>query len=136
MIGKACVIKASQLNLRVVNDHVFRRVIDDIKSGIAFPTLESSYLKAIGDSPDRQLLLHILAEQPEEETLFSEDVGRVFLKKARKDATDFNIDYVDQLLPRLLDRKFGPVLRSIPEGRGVYEFINPIFRLYVSLRKI
>lgn len=136
MIGRACVIKASQLNLRIVNDHVYRRVIDDIKSGVAFPTLESSYQKAIGDSSDRQLLLHILAEQPEEETLFNEDVGRVFLKKARKDATELNIDYVDQLLPRLLDRKFGPVLRSVPEGRGVYEFINPVFRLYVSLRKI
>ncbi|MEW6713219.1 MAG: hypothetical protein AB1403_25590, partial [Candidatus Riflebacteria bacterium] len=115
---------------------VFDSVMSDIKSGIAFPTLESSYQKAIGNSPDRQLLLHILAEQPEDSTLFNEDVGRVFLKQARKDATEFDIDFVDQLLPRLLDKKFGPILRSVPEGRGIYEFINPVFRLYVTLRTL
>lgn len=122
--------------MRVANDIVFDGVMIDIKSGVAFPTLESSYQKAIGSSPDRQLLLHILAEQPEEEALFNEDVGRIFLKQARKDAGEFDVNFVDQLIPRLLDKKFGPVLRSIPEGRGVYEFINPVFRLYVSLRKI
>lgn len=136
MIGKACVSKASQLCLTIASNVVFDSVMSDIKSGIAFPTLESSYQKAIGNSPDRQLLLHILAEQPEEETLFNEDVGRIFLKQARKDAGDFDVNFVDQLIPRLLDKKFGPVLRSIPEGRGVYEFINPVFRLYVTLRTI
>lgn len=136
MIGKACVSKAGSIGLKFGNRQVFDGVMSDIKSGVAFPTLESSYQKAIGNSPDRQLLLHILAEQPEDSTLFNEDVGRVFLKQARKDATDFDIDFVDQLLPRLLDKKFGPVLRSVPEGRGIYEFINPVFRLYVSLRNI
>ena len=104
MIGKACVSKAGALGLKNANNIVFDGVMSDIKSGVAFPTLESSYQKAIGNSPDRQLLLHILAEQPEDNTLFNEDVGRVFLKEARKDATDFNIDFVDQLLPRLLGR--------------------------------
>jgi hypothetical protein len=136
MIGRACASKAAQMGLCRVNKYIYTTVLSDIKSGIAFPTLESSYKKAVGDSADRQLLLHILAEQPEENTLFNEDVGRVFLKQARRDANEFDIEYVDQLLPRLLDRKFGPVLRSIPEGRGVYEFINPVFRLYVTLRKI
>jgi len=134
MVGKACVVKAAQLGFNVVNEIVYSRVLDDIKSGSAFPTLESSYLRAIGSSPDRQSLLHILADQPEERTLFNEDVGRIFLKSARKDATDLNIDFIDQLLPRLLDKNFGPVLRSVPEGRGIYEFINPVLRLYVRLR--
>lgn len=136
MIGKACAAKASNSGEQIVDKEIFDAVLSDIKSGLAFPTLELSYKKAIGDSADRQLLLHILAEQPEESTVFNEDVGRVFLKQARKDAGEFDIEYVDQLLPRLVDRKFGPVLRSIPEGRGVYEFMNPVFRLYVKLRTL
>lgn len=136
MIGKACVNKASQFGLNVIDQDVYSRVLQDIRSGIAFPTLESAYQKAVGNSDNRQMLLHLLAEQPEEDRLFHEDVGRIFLKNVRKDAEDFEVDYLDQNLPRLLDKKFGPVLRRIPEGQGVYEFINPVFRLYVGLRTV
>lgn len=136
MIGKSCVNKASQLSLNSVNMHVYNRVLEDIKSGIAFPTLESTYQRAIGVSNARQMLLHLLAEQPEENTLFHEDVGRIFLKNVRKDAEDFDVEYLDQNLPRLLDKKFGAVIRRIPEGQGIYEFTNPVFRLYVNLRQI
>jgi hypothetical protein len=82
------------------------------------------------------MLLHILADQPEGTAQIEGDVGRVFLKDARKDANDLKVEFVDQLLPRLLDKKFGPVLRSVPEGRGIYEFVNPVFRLYVRLRNM
>lgn len=136
MVGKSCVSKASQLGLKSINPHVYRRVLEDIRSGAAFPTLESSYQRAIGNSESRQMLLHLLAEQPEEQTLFHEDVGRIFLKNVRRDASDFDVDYLDQNLPRLLDKKFGAVLRRIPEGQGIYEFTNPVFRLYVNLRSI
>lgn len=136
MIGKSCVSKASQLGLQTINMHVFSRVLEDIKGGVAFPTLESSYQRAIGNSEARQMLLHLLAEQPEETTIFHEDVGRIFLKNVRKDAEDFEVDYLDQNLPRLLDKKFGSVIRRIPEGQGIYEFTNPVFRLYVNLRAI
>lgn len=136
MIGKSCVNKVSQLGLTTINQNVYNRVLEDIRSGVAFPTLESAYQRAIGNTENRQMLLHLLAEQPEERTLFHGDVGRIFLKNVRKDAEDFNVDYLDQNLPRLLDKNFGPVLRRIPEGQGVYEFISPVFRLYVNLRKI
>lgn len=134
MLGKACVSKANQIQTTIVSSDVINLVLDDIKSGIAFPTLESAYQRAIGESDDRKMLLHILADQPDESAQISGDVGRVFLKDARKDASDLNVEYVDQLLPRLLDKKFGPALRSIPEGRGIYEFVNPVFRLHVRLR--
>lgn len=136
MIGKSCVNKASQLGSSIIDSHVYNQVLEDIRCGIAFPTLENSYQRAIGNSENRQMLLHLLAEQPEENTLFHEDVGRIFLKSVRKDAEDFDVDYLDQNLPRLLDKKFGPVLRRMPEGQGIYEFINPVFRLYVNLRRI
>ncbi|MFI4853074.1 MAG: hypothetical protein ACIAZJ_28510 [Gimesia chilikensis] len=136
MIGKSCVNKASQNSSSRIDSEVFDQVLEDIRSGIAFPTLETTYQRAVGNSENRQILLHLLAEQPEKKTLFYEDVGRIFLKNARRDAEDFNVDYIDQILPRLLDRKFGPILRRIPEGQGVYEFINPVFRLYVNLRKL
>ena len=44
-----------------------------------------------------------------------------------------DIQYVDQLLPRLLDERYGPVLVRKPENPGIYEFVNPVFRLYVRL---
>ncbi len=135
MIGKSCVNKAGQSGQTNVDRAIYESVLDDIKNGIAFPTLESAYQRAIGQTDNRQMLLHLLAESPEEQTLFHEDVGRIFLKTVRKDAEDFDVDYLDQNLPRLLDQKFGPVLRRIEEGQGVYEFVNPVFRLYVNLRK-
>ena len=135
MLGKSCVNKISQLGLNAIDANVYDLVLNDIQNGIAFPTLESAYQRAIGNSENRQMLLHLLAEQSEDKTLFHEDVGRIFLKDVRKDAEGFDIDYLDQNLPRLLDKKFGPILRRIPEGQGIYEFINPVFRLYVNLRK-
>lgn len=136
MIGKSCVTKASQNNSTSVDSDIYQAVMSDIKSGVAFPTLESAYQRAIGTSENRQMLLHLMAEQSEQNTLFHEDVGRVFLKHARKDAEEFDVDYLDQNLPRLLDKNYGPVLRRIPEGQGIYEFNNPVFRLYVRLRAL
>lgn len=134
MIGKSCVTKASQSKTDTVDAEIYQAVLEDIKNGVAFPTLESAYQRAIGTSENRQMLLHLMAEQSEQKTLFYEDVGRIFLKHARQDAEDFNVDYLDQNLPRLIDSNYGPVLRRIPEGQGIYEFNNPVFRLYVRLR--
>lgn len=134
LLGKECVVKANQRNVQEISREIFDDVLNDIKAGKSFPTLERAYQRAIGNSDDRQILLHLLAEQPEEQTIFNEDVGRVFLKKVRKEAEDLNIQYVDQLLPRLLDESFGPTLVRIPERPGIYEFVNPVFRLYVRLR--
>jgi hypothetical protein len=135
LLGRECVSKLNQLGTSEVSWEVLSAVLEDIKSGRSFPTLERSYQRAIGNSPDRQILLHLLAEQPEERATFDEDVGRVFLKKVRKEAEDLDIQYIDQLLPRLLDSAFGPVLTRIPERPGIYEFVNPVFRLYVRLRQ-
>ena len=135
LLGKECVAKASQLTAIHVDKTVFDRVVDDIKIGRSFPTLERAYQRAIGSSEGRQILLHLLAEQPEDRTIFDEDVGRVVLKRVRKEAEDLDVQYIDQLLPRLLDVNFGPVLTRIPEKPGIYEFVNPVFRLYVRLRQ-
>lgn len=136
LLGKACVTKSNEKNSSVVTDEIYKLVLDDIKTGRAFPTLERLYQRAIGNSQDRQLLLHLLAEQPEDHTIFSDDIGRIILRKTRQEAETFNIQYIDQLLPRLLDKNYGPILNRIPEKPGVYEFVNPIFRLYVQLRSL
>lgn len=135
LLGKECVAKANQFGYVRIANEVLDAVMDDIANGRSFPTLERAYQRAIGASQDRQLLLHLLADQPEEETLFDEDVGRVFLKKVRKEAEDLDISYIDQLVPRLLDGNFGPAMVRVPEKPGVYEFVNPVFRLYVRLRQ-
>lgn len=135
LLGKECVSKTNQFNASHINETIFEAVMDDIKNGSSFPTLERAYQRAIGNSEDRQILLHLLAEQPEDRSIFDEDVGRVLLKRVRKEAEELDVQYIDQLLPRLLDNKFGPALTRVPEKPGVYEFINPVFRLYVRLRQ-
>lgn len=134
LIGKECVNECNKAKTSLVGDDIFRAVKDDIKSGRAFPTLEKQYQRAIGDSPGRQILLHLLAEQDTDTTFYGEELGRVVLKDIRTDAKDLEVDYVDQLIPRLIDKNFGPVLRRTGEKQGVYEFVNPVFRVYVQLR--
>jgi hypothetical protein len=134
LIGRECLNECNRRNTHVVDKSVLESVKEDIAHGKAFPTLESQYRRAIGDSEDRKILLHFLAEQNEDADLHDEHHGRVLLRKLRADAQDLGISFVDQLIPRLVDRNYGPVLYRHTEKQGVYEFENPIFRLYVRLR--
>lgn len=135
LIGKQCINEINMRNSEMVDQSVLDKVISDLKSGKAFPTLEAAYQRAIGNSKDRQLLLHLLADQPTEQSLFSDEVGRIVLKTARQDAEDLDIQYVDQLIPRLVEKKYGPVLERVTERQGTYEFVNPVLRQYIKLRE-
>lgn len=136
LIGKECVSHANKFNTSLITHEIFAAVLDDIKSGRAFPTLERSYIRAVGSSEGRKMLLHLLAGQPDEALHVNDEVGRVLLREARKDAEDLDIQHIDQLLPRLIDPNYGPTLRRIPEGQGIYEFVNPVLRLYARLRSL
>lgn len=136
LIGKQCVNEANSRGTDVVDESVLDKVVDDLRTGRAFPTLESAYQRAIGDSEGRQVLLHLLAEQSTEQSLFSDEIGRVVLKKSRQLAGDFDVQFVDQLIPRLVDKRYGPILERVPEKPGVYEFVNPVLRQYIRLRYI
>lgn len=136
LIGKECVNKANTFNSKRVDMHTFQQVLIDIKHGRAFPTLESKYQRAVGNSDGRKQLLYLLASQDESDFLFHEEMGRIELKNVRKEAEEFKIDYLDQLIPRLIDKKYGPTLVRNEEKQGVYEFVNPIFRVYCQLREI
>jgi len=136
LFGKSCVEIANARGVKNVSVEILQELFNQIKRGEAFPTLEATYQKAIGSSVDRQTLLHLLAEEDENtrETLFGESDGRVFLRKIRGAAEDFEVKYIDQILPRLIDKKYGPVLMKTRDGQGIYEFTNPVFRLYCRLR--
>lgn len=136
LIGKQCVNEANAVNTRLIDHSVFDKVVDDLRTGKAFPTLESAYQRAIGNSTDRQLLLHLLAEQPTEQSLFSDEIGRIVLKASRQVAEELNVQFVDQLMPRLVEKKYGPVLERVPERQGTYEFVNPVLRQYIRLRQL
>lgn len=136
LIGKQCVNEANNRNTTVVNNDVLDKVLEDLKSGKAFPTLESAYQRAIGNSKDRQLLLHLLAEQQTEQSLFSDEIGRIVLKASRQVAEELDVQFIDQLIPRLIEKKYGPILQRVPERPGTYEFVNPVLRQYIRLRKL
>jgi Cdc6-like AAA superfamily ATPase len=133
LIGKECIHVLNKTNGSVVDDRILNEVMKDIREGKAFPTLESQYKRAIGDSEDRKILLHFLAEQEDAADLY-EERGKVLLKQLRKDVEGTGIEYIDQLIPRLVDKKYGPILFRHAEKQGVYEFENPVLRLYIRLR--
>lgn len=136
LIGKQCVSEANLRGTATIDTAVLDKVLGDIGTGKAFPSLESAYQRAIGDSEGRQLLLHLLAEQPTEQSQFTDEIGRVVLKNSRQIAEELDIQFIDQLIPRLVDVRFGPILERVPERQGVYEFVNPVLRQYIRLRKL
>lgn len=136
LIGKQCVNEANAKSTNMIDDAILDKVLEDLRSGRAFPTLESAYQRAIGESEGRQLLLHLLAEQPTEQSLFTDEIGRVVLKQSRQVAEELDIQFIDQLIPRLVEKKYGPVLERVPERQGTYEFVNPVLRQYIRLRRI
>jgi hypothetical protein len=136
LIGKQCVNEANSRNVDMVDQTVLKKVLEDLKTGKAFPTLESAYQRAIGNSESRQLLLHLLAEQTTEQPLSSDEIGRIVLKASRQVAEELNVQFIDQLMPRLVEKKYGPVLERVPERQGTYEFVNPVLRQYIRQRII
>lgn len=136
LIGKQCVNEANARSSDLIGTSVLDKVLEDLRSGKAFPTLESAYQRAIGESKGRQVLLHLLAEQPTEQSLFTDEIGRVILKQSRQVAEEFDVQFIDQLIPRLVEKKYGPILERVPERQGTYEFVNPVLRQYIKLRQI
>ncbi len=135
LIGRACINRLNEMAAHEVSWELFSDVLDDIRSGSAFPTLESAYLRAVGQSEPRKLLLTILAEQTADSARYNDDVQRVALRDIRGITQEFEIEHVDQLLPRLIDKKYGPALIRDPDVFGAYEWVNPVLRAYVRLRK-
>jgi hypothetical protein len=82
------------------------------------------------------MLLVLLAEQKGESAHYDEELGKVILQKTRAAAQGLGIEYIDQLMPRLVEERYGPALVKSSEQRGVYEFVDPVFRAYVQLRRL
>lgn len=131
LIGKQCVNEMNARSGDTVDDEIFDAIVAGLKTGKAFPALESAYQRAIGGSDGRQLLLHLLAEQTTDAS-FTDEIGRVVLKNSRTVAEDLGVQFVDQVMPRLVEARYGPVLERIEQG--VYEFVNPVLRQYIRLR--
>lgn len=132
LIGKRCVEHGNMAGTNKIDWAVLNGVLQEISEGKAFPILETKYQKAVGDSPNRAVLLTLLAE--ENITVDAID-GGISLKNIRSTVQDLDIEHMDQLVPRLIDRSFGPALVRRQDQRGTYEFLDPVFRAYVRLRK-
>ncbi|WFU36481.1 ATP-binding protein [Bradyrhizobium brasilense] len=136
LIGKSSVQYGNEVGTNDIDAKIFGEVLDKIRSGKSFPNLEDQYQLAIGNSKERAMLLVLLAEQQSEATLYNEDIGNVVLQKTRSTAQGLGIEYVDQLMPRLVEERYGPALVKHGDRRGVYDFADPVFRAYVRLRKL
>ncbi len=136
LLGKRCVEEGNAQGTNHIDEVIFRSVLNDIRTGKAFPNLEKDYKRAVGHSDDRAFLLALLAEQQENESLFDASGTNVRLKDIRGVAKDLEVSHIDQNLPRLIEDQYGPVLVKDNERPGVYEFVDPVFRSYVKLRDI
>ena len=136
LIGKSLVQDANEKGRNYIDERIFSAVLDKIRMGNSFPNLESQYQLAIGQSKERAMLLALLAEQRSEMTLYNDSIGQVVLQRTRATAQGLGIEYIDQLMPRLVEDRYGPVLVKSPEQRGIYEFADPVFRAYVKLRRL
>jgi hypothetical protein len=136
LLGRECVRTANKMGVTTIDDTILKSVLSATAMGTAFPDLESMYLRAIGNSKDRQTLLHLMAASRDDDVdVYDDQFERVFLKDVRREAEDLQVKYIDQQLPRLEDARFGAVITRVPDTNGVYEFADPVFRLYVNLRK-
>ena len=81
-------------------------------------------------------MLTLLAEQKDNVARFNDDVKRVVIREVRTLAEQLEIQHVDQLIPRLVDKNYGPVLIRDQDVAGAYEFNDPVFRAYVKLRRV
>ena len=136
LIGKACVEQGNRAGTNVIDTKILESVLGEIRTGKVFPTLERDYNRAVGHSADRAWLLALLAEQSENETLFDISGNNVRLKDVRGIAKGLDVSHIDQNLPRLVEAQYGPVLVKDPARQGIYEFVDPVFRAYVKLRRI
>jgi Cdc6-like AAA superfamily ATPase len=135
LIGKASVQHGNEIGTNTIDRKIFDEVLQKIREGKSFPSLEQQYQLAIGRSKERAMLLVLLAEQKGEATLYDEELGRVVLQRTRAAAQGLGIEYMDQLMPRLVEERYGPALVK-GEQRGIYEFADPVFRAYVKFRKL
>ena len=128
--------EANFLGTNDINSSVLSVVTDKIASGQAFPSLEDVYQRAIGQSDDRAILLAFLAEQRDERAEYNFKLGQVFLSRTRSSAQDLGVEYMDQLLPRLIEEKYGPILVRVSDSAVLTSLQIPVFRAYVKLRRI
>jgi Cdc6-like AAA superfamily ATPase len=135
LIGKSSVQYGNEVGSNTIDAKVFGEVLGKIREGKSFPNLEEQYQLAIGRSKERAMLLVLLAEQQGDATLYNDEVGRVVLQRTRTTAQGLGIEYIDQLMPRLVEERYGPALVK-GEQRGHYEFADPVFRAYVKLRRL
>lgn len=136
LIGKACVEEGNKTGANFIDDDILSAVLENIRNRRAFPTLERNYNRAIGHSEDRAWLLALLAEQHENQSMFDASGTNVRLKEIRGIAKELDVSHIDQNLPRLLEEQSGPILVKDPDRQGIYEFVDPVFRAYVKLRRI
>lgn len=102
LIGKACVSHANVKGTNRIDQSILSLVADNMKFGRAFPNLEKAYQLAIGQSEERALLLTLLAEQADDRAEYDASLEQVFLSRSRSSAQELGVDYMDQLLPRLI----------------------------------
>jgi Cdc6-like AAA superfamily ATPase len=107
LIGKACVQYGNEVGTNEIDKKIFAEIMERIRAGKSFPNIEEQDQLAIGKSKERAMLLVLLAEQKSESAHYDEELGRVVLQKTRAAAQGLGIEYIDQLMPRLVEERYG-----------------------------
>ena len=55
----------------------------------------------------------VIDDQADDRAEYDASLGQVFLSRIRSPAQQLGVDYIDQLLPRLIEERYGPVLVKV-----------------------
>ncbi len=125
LLGKQSFLKAFDLGKTIISKEDVVDIKNDISKGRLKTIYEEIYHSAVKESPQRELLLKLFAE---------EDNDEIFSEPVYSNAKDLGVTNPSQLMKELSHRQDNSlsVLTKIREQ--YYRFTDPVFKVYAKLR--
>ncbi|PSL46335.1 hypothetical protein CLV51_103313 [Chitinophaga niastensis] len=125
LLGKQALLDAFETGKMIISQKDIMHIEQSISKGRLRTIYEEIYHSAVKESPQRELLLKLFAEE-KEDVIFSEPVYA--------SAKDFGVKNPSQLMKELITPQ-GQTLNVLTKIREKYfRFTDPVFKVYAKLR--
>jgi hypothetical protein len=125
LVGKYALRNAYHSGVFDIDDAAIDEALRSIAERRADPVLEGRYKKAVGSSPQREVVLRSLARIRDED-------GECWTTNAYKIALDDGVDNPSQYVGQLVIHEYGAELEKVRER--YYRFRDSLFAAYVLAR--
>jgi len=126
LIGKFALRRAHEHNQEIIEDDDILQTIDHIASTGRDPALEGRYMKAIASSPQRETVLHALAENVSGDSLEAHTTSTYRI------CLDRGVENPSQYVGHLASNDYGSEITKVRER--YYRFRDTLFHTYVLVR--